>query len=77
MTRLRAIDVFTPSDFPTHTYVKRAEERLEKRLREALETPGEVVSVSGPSKSGKSVLIERVVGRDDLITITGADLSEP
>ncbi|WP_437329996.1 hypothetical protein [Sorangium sp. So ce381] len=77
MTRFRATDVFTPSEFPSHTYVKRAEERLEKRLREALETPGEVVSVSGPSKSGKTVLIERVVGHDNLISITGAGLSTP
>lgn len=77
MTRNRAIDVFTPNDFPSHTYVKRAEERLEKRLREALETPGEVVSVSGPSKSGKTVLIERVVGHDNLISVTGAGVLTP
>lgn len=75
MSRLRPVDVFTPSDFPTYTYVKRAEERLEKRLREALQTPGEIVSVSGPSKSGKTVLVERVVGRDNLISVTGAGLN--
>ncbi len=72
MNDLRAVDVFTPSDFPALTYVARDDERLERRPRDALATPGEIVSISGPSKSGKTVLVERVVGRDDLITITGA-----
>ena len=72
MSNLRAVDVFTPSAFPSFTYVTREDEKLERRLRDALATPGEVVSVSGPSKSGKTVLVEKVVGRDDLITVTGA-----
>jgi hypothetical protein len=70
--RIHATEVFTPSDFPTHTYVTRDEPNLESRLSEAMSTPGEIISVSGPSKSGKTVLIERVVGADNLITVTGA-----
>ena len=77
MPKLHAVDVFTPSDFPTHTYVAREDEKLEKRLREALATPGEIISISGPSKSGKTVLVEKVVGRNDLITITGAGIDSP
>lgn len=73
MKSLRAIEVFTPSEFPLHTYVSRDDSRLEQRLRDALETPGEVVSISGPSKSGKTVLVERVVG-EDLIPISGAGI---
>jgi hypothetical protein len=72
--KLAATEIFTPSTFPKHTYVRREDDRLERRLRDALETPGEVVSVSGPSKSGKTVLIERVVGESNLIAITGAGL---
>ncbi len=71
---MRNTAVFTPSDYPVHTYVKRDEQKTEERLRQALETPGEVVSVSGPSKSGKTVLIENVVGRENLITVTGASI---
>lgn len=73
---LTVYDVFTPGDFPAHTYVERGEDRLEQRLRDALSTPGEVVSVSGPSKSGKTVLLERVAGRDNLITVTGAGIEK-
>lgn len=77
MEALRAVDVFTPSEFPLHTYVSRDDDRLEQRLKDALDTPAEVVSVSGPSKSGKTVLIERVVGADNLIPITGAGIKSP
>lgn len=73
---MRNTDVFTPSDYPVHTYVQRDERKTEERLRQALETPGEVVSVSGPSKSGKTVLIEKVAGRENLITVTGASIHE-
>jgi hypothetical protein len=73
---MKVTEVFTPSDYPVHTYVQREEDRIEQRLREALSTPGEIVSVSGPSKSGKTVLIEKVAGRDNLITITGAGLTD-
>ena len=72
---MKPTDIFTPSDYPTHTYVAREEETLESRLRQALDTPGEVVSVSGPSKSGKTVLIEKIAGRDSLIPLTGASIS--
>ena len=71
---MKATEVFTPGSFPTHTYVERAGERLEKMLRDAIDTPGQVVSLVGPSKSGKTALVEKVVGRDSLITITGAGI---
>lgn len=73
---MKVTEVFTPSDYPVLTYVRREENRIEERLRQALDTPGEIVSVSGPSKSGKTVLVERVAGRENLITITGAGLTD-
>lgn len=69
---LKATEVFTPGSFPKRTYVEPSGENLEKKLRDALETEGQIVSLVGPSKSGKTVLVERVVGRDVLIPITGA-----
>jgi hypothetical protein len=74
---LRATDVFVPGAFPEHTYVERTGEKLEQSLRDALDTPGQVVSLSGPSKSGKTVLVERVVGRDFLIPTSGAGIRDP
>jgi hypothetical protein len=46
-------------------------------LRDSLDTPCQVVSLSGPSKSGKTVLVEKVVGRDLLISLSGASIRHP
>ena len=71
---LKATEVFVPGAYPQHTYVMRRAEGLEESLRDSLSTVGQVVSLSGPSKSGKTVLVERVVGRDYLIPISGSSL---
>src|ERR1700680_4135508 len=72
MTKYRAQEIFTPGSFPTHTYVERSDQAAETKLRDALSVPGQIVSLSGPSKSGKTVLVERVVGIDNLISIAGS-----
>jgi len=74
---IRATDVFTPGSYPSRTYVERTGAQLEQSLRDALDTQGQIVSLVGPSKSGKTVLVERVVGVDRLITITGAGIDDP
>lgn len=53
---MRAVDVFTPGAFPLYTRVDR--EQVLHRLTGAISTSGMVVSVAGPSKCGKTVLIE-------------------
>jgi len=74
---LMATEVFVPGAYPLHTYVQRTARNLEGILKDALSTPGQIVSLSGPSKSGKTVLVERVVGRDLLISISGASIRDP
>lgn len=75
MSQITPVKVFTPNDYPQYTYVDRiVSPPLEQQLRHALETPKEVISISGPSKSGKSVLIERVVGVDNLIIVSGSQI---
>lgn len=73
---LKATEVFTPGAFPAHTYIERFNQRLEQALKDALDTPGQLVSLAGPSKSGKTVLVERVVG-DNLISISGVGVRQP
>lgn len=74
---LKATAVFVPAAYPLYTYVERAAQGFEETLRDALSTPGQLISLSGPSKSGKTVLVERVVGTEFLITITGASINQP
>lgn len=69
---MNVFQVFTPTDTPTVTYVDRGERGLELALRNALRTPKMITSLSGPSKSGKTVLIKKVLDPDALISISGA-----
>ncbi|WP_202898827.1 hypothetical protein, partial [Komagataeibacter europaeus] len=73
---LKASQIFVPNKFPKYTYVNRGSDALEKKLINALETSNSVISLSGPSKSGKTVLVEKMVGADYLITVSGAELSK-
>jgi hypothetical protein len=70
-------DVFTPNDLPKHTYVNRSALRLEEKLQDALLISKMIVSVSGPSKAGKSVLIQKVIDQKRLICISGATIKSP
>jgi len=81
---LKATDVFTPGAFPEHTYIDRLlkpddthGQNLEQLLRDALDTKGQLVSLAGPSKSGKTVLVEKVVGQDKLISVSGVGVRSP
>jgi hypothetical protein len=71
-----AVEVFTPNDTPTFSYVER-KNKFENRLREALSIPKMIISISGPSKSGKTVLVKTVVPKDTLIPLSGATIKAP
>jgi hypothetical protein len=71
---LKATSIFTPADVPTLTYVSRSEKTYEADLRRALEIPKMIVSISGPSKSGKTTLVQKIVSQDNLIQVYGASI---
>ncbi len=67
--------VFSSATFPEYTYVNRKSSgdfTYEERLRMALEQRGHLIVIDGPSKIGKTVLCEAVIGRN-LIAMTGND----
>lgn len=73
--KLFATEVFTPNQFPAYTYIERPKEDLEGKLKRALATPNVIVSLSGPSKSGKTVLAKKLVGEENLIHVFGAEIA--
>ncbi|MGH7083809.1 MAG: hypothetical protein ACREFN_02315 [Acetobacteraceae bacterium] len=73
MQPVSATEVFTPNAFPALNYVTR-EKDFDGQVKNGLRTPGIVISVSGPSKSGKSVLLQMVAGKDNLIRVFGAQI---
>lgn len=74
---MRAKQVFTPGGFPQHTFVYEHLGDKEATLRQALDMGNVVISLSGPSKSGKTVFVQSVVGNDSLIHVTGAGVTDP
>ena len=66
-------DVFVPGGLPEVTYVPRADLQLEARVQDYLEERFKVLSLSGPTKSGKTVLVKRVAS--DAIWVSGGDVS--
>lgn len=70
-------DVFQPTIAPSFTYIDRLatpEETYQFRLEKALRTPGRLISISGPSKSGKTVLCSKSIAPEKLLVISGAHI---
>ncbi len=71
-------DVFVPNGMPRRSYVNRphyeGERSIEEQLQVAIAQRDRVISISGPSKSGKTVLIKKVIGEENLITLNGASI---
>lgn len=78
--QLKAENVFKPGAFPKYTYISRNYEHTgisyELRLKQALRTAGCLTSIIGPSKMGKTILCEQVIGLDNIVEISGADFNE-
>ncbi len=77
---LKAEKIFKPGAFPEYTYVSRNYENTgisyELRLKQALRTAGCLTSIIGPSKMGKIILCEQVIGLDNIVEVSGADFNE-
>ncbi len=75
----QASDVFIPGALPESTYVSRVMDSgftYEERLQQALSVSGYLTLISGPSKIGKTVLCEKVIGLDHIVEISGSDMLE-
>ena len=73
---MKASDIFTPGALPEYTYYDREDLNLEFRLLEAIETKGMISSVAGPSKSGKTVLCESVIGTRGMLLLPGGGVND-
>lgn len=71
-------DVFSPRSFPQNTYISRKlddEETVDDRLRRALAMKGNLIFVSGASKSGKTVLCHKAIAAESYIALSGNQIS--
>lgn len=74
MQTLRVRDVFVPGGYPRYTYQDRKKFQIEEKLRDALERLNKLIAVAGPTKSGKTVLVRRVVDLADRVWIEGGHI---
>lgn len=72
---MKRSEVFTPNTLPEVTFVGDHLAANTKLLQQSLEMGGGIVAISGPSKSGKTVFVEKTLGADNLIQVTGANVA--
>lgn len=71
-------DVFSPRSFPENTYIHRitaGNKTIDEKLEKALMMKGNLIFVSGASKSGKTVLCHKVIPDEKFIDLSGNQIS--
>ena len=72
--------VFKPGTYPEMTYVSRESKgtkyTYEERLQQSLAIDGYLTYIVGPSKIGKTVLCEKVIGAANMVCMSGNDFSK-
>jgi hypothetical protein len=67
--------VFVAGGQPSVTYVQRKDLDIERQLARAMASPNQVVSLAGPTKSGKTVLCRHVLGEREYVWIEGGQVN--
>lgn len=67
-------DVFVAGGMPSVTYVPRTNLRLEEQLKGEINEGYKLICVTGPTKSGKTVLARHVIGRDQSALVNGGQI---
>lgn len=75
MPVLRYTDVFVPGGFPLYTYNPRSGLQLEERLGEVKHNLCKLVTITGHTKSGKTVLARTVLPAEDAIWVDGGSIA--
>jgi hypothetical protein len=66
--------VFVAGGQPSVTYVNRDHLKIEEALGRALKVPNQIVSLAGPTKTGKTVLVRQVLDGDPYVWIEGGQI---
>jgi hypothetical protein len=69
-------EVFVPGGQPRHTYVVRDDLKLEAHLQAASDNLCKIVTVTGPTKCGKTVLTQKVYPKSKALWIDGGLIEE-
>jgi hypothetical protein len=75
MKKFKTTEVFVPGGMPEHTYVPRTARKLEERLSSVKDNLCKLVTLTGMTKSGKTVLALRVLPRDECVWVDGGTVN--
>jgi hypothetical protein len=75
MARWHRDKVFVPGGQPTVTYISRDHLQLERDVRRAISQPHSFASITGTSKSGKTVLCRNVLGDRQFVWVEGGQIT--
>lgn len=69
--KYRTTQVFVPGGMPEHTYNPRTARKLEERLSSANDNLCKLITVTGMTKSGKTVLVNRIFPKAQCVWVDG------
>ncbi|MBR7839451.1 ATP-binding protein [Actinospica durhamensis] len=72
---LRVGKVFVAGGLPTVTYNPRASLELEQTFQDYLDERHRILSISGPTKTGKTVLVRNMLSTQDALWLSGGAIS--
>ena len=73
--QIKYSDVFVPGGLPTYTYNPRESRQLERLIQESTSN-FKLLVVTGPTKSGKTVLVNKVFPRNENLWIDGGAIGK-
>lgn len=73
---LRLSDVFVAGGFPDVTYISRNEYQLESTIEDYLDSRYKLLSISGATKFGKTVLVRKIIPKKSSFWISGGQISD-
>lgn len=72
---MKAEEIFVAGGLPTVTYVGREVLDLESEVQAEVTEGYKIVCITGPTKSGKTVLCRKVLGRDNCLWLAGGKIA--
>jgi hypothetical protein len=73
---VRLSKVFVAGGFPSITYISRNEYQLESKIKDYLEEEGKLLSIFGSTKSGKTVLVHKIVPEESCFMVQGGQVTD-
>jgi len=72
---IKYYDIFVPGGYPKYTYNPRETLELEEKVNSVLENLCKLVVVTGHTKSGKTVLVQKILPRESAAWIDGGGIT--